>query len=201
MTILNLTPSAETPRPTQWSEQWSDSFSRHGIPDELVIDNGPQFESHKYSRFPREYGFTTVKSSPSYSWGNGKAEPAFKIAKNILKKSRKEDPYLALLAYSNTPQQGYNYSPAQRLMSKRFKDIIPAAHHQLTPQKASPSLVHGDIAERRLRSMAQYNKRASQPLREFSKGEKCLRSQDLETSINLGYIGKLLEALHQGLAW
>ena len=147
-------------------------FARHGTPDELVTDNGPQFESHEYSRFAREYGFTIVKSSPYYSRGNGKAESAVKIAKNILQKSRKEDPYLALLAYRNTPQQGYNYSPAQRLMSRRLKDIIPTTHHQLTPQAASPSLVHGDIAERRRRSMVQYKKRASQPLREFSKGEK-----------------------------
>ena len=121
-------------------------FAPHGIPDELVTDNGPQFESHEYSRFAREYGFTIVKSSPYYSRGNGKAESAVKIAKNILKKSRKEDSYLALLTYRNTPQQGYNYSPAQRLMSRRLKDIIPTTHHQLTPQAASPSLVHGDIA-------------------------------------------------------
>ena len=83
-------------------------FARHGIPDELITDNGPQFESHEYSRFAREYGFTIVKSSPYYSRENGKAESAVKIAKNILKKSRKEDPYLSLLAYRNTPQQGYN---------------------------------------------------------------------------------------------
>ena len=102
----------------------------------------------------------------------GIAESAVKIAKNILKKSPKEDPYLALLAYRNTPRQGYNYSPAQGLMSRRLKDIIPTAHHQLTPQRASPSLVHGGIAERRWKWMAQYNKKVSQPLREFSKRGK-----------------------------
>ena len=59
------------------------------------------------------YGFTSIKSSPYHSKGNGKAESAVNIAKNILKKSRFEDPYLALLAYENTPQQGYQYSPAQ----------------------------------------------------------------------------------------
>lgn len=34
------------------------------------------------------------------------------------------------------------------------------------------SLVHGNITERGLRAMAQYNQRTSQPLREFSRGEK-----------------------------
>ena len=96
-------------------------FTRHGIPDELITDNGLQFEIHEYLRFVQEYGFTIVKSSPHYSRGNGKVESAVKIAKNILKKPRKEVPYLALQAYRNTPQQGYYYSPAKRLMSRRLK--------------------------------------------------------------------------------
>ena len=168
-------------------------FAPHGIPDELITDNGPQFESHEYSRFAREYGFTIVKSSSHYSQGNRKAESAVETAKNILKRCWKEDPYLAFLACRNTPRQGYNYSPAQPVMSRRLKDIILTAHHQL-------SLVHGDISERRWRSMAQYNKRASRPLREFSEGEKCLWSRGLEKSTNFGFMVKLLEALHQGLA-
>ena len=117
------------------------NFARHGIPDECITDNGPQFDSHEYSSFAREYGFTMIKSSPYYSRANGKAESAVKIAKNILKKSRHEDPYLALLAYRNTPQQGYSYSPAQRLMSRRLNDIIPTAPSRLVPQAASASLV------------------------------------------------------------
>ena len=147
-------------------------FVHHGIPDELITDDGTQFKSHKYLRSVQEYGFAIVKSSLYYSQGNGKAESVVKIAKNILKKSQKEDPYLALLVYRNMPQHGYNYSPAQRLMSRRLKDIIPTADHQLTPQAASPSLVYINIEERRRRSMAWYNKWVLQPLKEFSKGEK-----------------------------
>ena len=147
-------------------------FARHGIPDECISDNGTQFESHEYSRFAREYGFIVRKSSPYHSRGNGKAESAVKIAKNILKKSRHEDPYLALLAYRNTPQQGYDYSPAQRLMSRRLRDIIPTAPRQLAPHTVSPSLVQENISERRRRSKAQYDKRVSAPLAEFSEGDK-----------------------------
>ena len=72
------------------------------------------------------------------SRGNGKAESAVKITKNVLKKSRKEDPYLALLAYRNSPQQIYNYSPAQRLMSRRLKDIIPTAPPSTQPTDSVP---------------------------------------------------------------
>ena len=93
--------------------------ARHGIPHKLITDNSLQFESYEYLTFAQEYGFTIVKSSPYYSRENGKAESEVKIAKEILNKYRKEDPYLAILAYRNTPQHGYNYSPAQRLMSRR----------------------------------------------------------------------------------
>ena len=85
-------------------------------------------------------------------------------------------------------------------MSRRLKDIILTADHQLTPQAASPSLVYANIEERRRRSMAQYNKRVSQPLKEFSKGKRCSLNPGLQISTNLRYMVKLLEVLHQGLA-
>ena len=110
------------------------NFARYGIPDECITDNG-----HEYSRFAREYGFTSTKSTPYHSQGNGNAESVVKIAKNILKKSRNEVLYLALLAYRNTPQQGYNYSPAERLMSRKFRDIIPTWSYQSALPKTSMS--------------------------------------------------------------
>ena len=88
----------------------------------MRCDNDPECDSSEYRFFAREYGFTPVRSSPYYSQGNGKVESAVKVAKNILKKSDNEDPFLALLAYRNTPQQGYVYSPAERLMARKLKD-------------------------------------------------------------------------------
>ena len=97
-------------------------FARHGISHELITDNGPQFESHEYSRFAGEFGFTIVKSSPYYSRENGKAESAVKIAKNILKKSRKEDPYpytwrteTPLIRVTTTPQHNVSCQEDSRI--------------------------------------------------------------------------------------
>jgi len=66
------------------------NFARQGIPDECITNNGPQFDSHGYSSFAQEYGFTMIKSSSYYSRANGKAESVVKIAKNILKKTRRK---------------------------------------------------------------------------------------------------------------
>ena len=49
-------------------------FSRHGIPEEVVTDNGSQFDSNAFCRFSKEYQFCYVTGSPYYPRSNGAAE-------------------------------------------------------------------------------------------------------------------------------
>ena len=51
-------------------------FARHGIPETVVSDNGPQllYASYEFARFASEEGFIHVTSSPRYAQSNGKAE-------------------------------------------------------------------------------------------------------------------------------
>ena len=39
-------------------------FSRHGIPKEVVTDNGSQFDSNAFHKFLEEYQFHHITSSP-----------------------------------------------------------------------------------------------------------------------------------------
>ena len=116
------------------------------------------FGYHEFSWFAYDYGFALVKSSPYHSRGNGKAKSAVKIVKNILKKSREEDSYIALLTYRNTPQQSHVYSLAQRLMCRRLWDLIPMATSKLQLQLTVPSVVNQNIAERKQKAKAHYDK-------------------------------------------
>ena len=72
-------------------------FARHGIPKEMISDNGPQYSSLEYKKFTEEYGFLHTTSSSKFPQSNGEAERAVKTVKALLKKS--EDPYLAMLTY------------------------------------------------------------------------------------------------------
>ena len=49
-------------------------FSRHGVLEELVSDNGPQYSGEPFAKFSKEYGFTHTTSSPKYPLSNGEAE-------------------------------------------------------------------------------------------------------------------------------
>ena len=95
-------------------------FTRYGIPEKVITDNGPQFQSQVYEEFATKWGFSHVTSSPYHSQGNGKAEATVKIAKNMLKKVTQDNlaVNLAILAWRNTPTEGGHYSPVQKLQSR-----------------------------------------------------------------------------------
>lgn len=111
-------------------------FARYGIPDVVMSENGPQFASEEYKRFSKMLKFELITSSPHHPRSNGKAENAVRAAKRLMMKAKKDgsDVYLALLDYRNTPTQGLDTSPVQRLMSRRTKTLIPRAARLLQLQ-------------------------------------------------------------------
>ena len=63
-------------------------FARHGIPDQLISDNGPPFSSREFQEFELAYESEHLTCSPRYPQLNGKVENAVKMAQNIMKKAR-----------------------------------------------------------------------------------------------------------------
>ena len=82
-------------------------FSRHGIPDMVVSDNGQPFATSDFQEFTNLYCFRHVTSSPGCPQSNGKVENAVKMAKKLMTKAlpTKYDPYLVLLYWRNTPSK------------------------------------------------------------------------------------------------
>ena len=61
------------------------TFARHGIPDILISDNGPQFDNTEFARFAKEWDFTHKTSSPHYpkskAWQNVQSRPYRKFSR------------------------------------------------------------------------------------------------------------------------
>ena len=150
-------------------------FSRHGIPDILITDNGPQFASTAFKQFATDYGFEHCTTSPHYPQSNGMAEKAVQTAKNLLKKAVADhkDPYLALLEYRNTPVSDQLGSPAQRLMGRRTKTLIPTCEKLLQPKIIKPKTVIKEMKQRKEKQKIYYD-RHTRPLKNLVVGDSVM---------------------------
>ena len=137
-------------------------FARHGIPNILVSDNGPQLVSEEFENFLLKWDIEHVTSSPHNPQGNGKAEAGVKIAKRLLCKSiaAKEDPYLALLNHRNTPSEGIGISPAQRLMNRRCRTLLPVAERLLKSDHIEKVKERKKLQDHREKYAEKYNHHA-----------------------------------------
>ena len=74
-------------------------FARHGVPEILRSDNGPQYVSQEMIKFSVDYGFQQITSCPHYPKSNGLAERIIQNIKTMLEKSFPSTPQLPC----NTP--------------------------------------------------------------------------------------------------
>ena len=111
-------------------------FAHCGCPETGVSDNGLQYASAEFATFSKEWDFEHTPSSPGNSQSNGQAESAVKMAKKLLRKAidTKSDVQLAILDHRNTPSQSHDISPAQRLLNRRTRTLLPTAGSLLQPR-------------------------------------------------------------------
>ena len=135
-------------------------FSRHGIPDNVISDNGPQYSSDEYRQFSQDYDFQHTTISPRYPQSGGLHEKTVQTVKRILEKcaATQKDPYLALLDYRNTPIDGV--SPAQALMSRRLRSTLPVATTKLDPSLINSSTFRSSRENEQERQQKYFNRNA-----------------------------------------
>ncbi len=101
-------------------------FSRYGLPEVLVSDNGPQFTSEEFQKFLKANGVKHARSSPFHPATNGLAERMVQTVKRALRCSKgstsiqqRLDTFL--LAYRNTPHTTTKESSAMLFLHRRLR--------------------------------------------------------------------------------
>ena len=61
-------------------------FARFGLPDVMVTDGGPPFNSKEFSSFLEKHGVKVMKSPPYNPSSNGQAERLVRVVKDVFKK-------------------------------------------------------------------------------------------------------------------
>ena len=144
-------------------------YARHGLPSEIVTDNGPQFRSEEFKAFNAKYDIIHTTSSPLYPQSNGEAERAVQTAKTLL---CQEDVLLALLTYRSTPLPAVGFSPAQLLMGRQIRNTLPTLSQNLQPRWPPEDVVRQRESKEKERSGRYFNsKHGTRPLPGLSRGQ------------------------------
>ena len=120
-------------------------FSTHGIPEQIVSDNGPQLTSKEFENYCQGQNIEHIFTPPYHPNSNGEAERFVQTFKKTLEKGTRGGMNLEeaicelLLQYRATPHPATGVSPAQMLMGRQLRlkiDAVPA----LTQEKFDPEV-------------------------------------------------------------
>ncbi|KAK3085126.1 hypothetical protein FSP39_024809 [Pinctada imbricata] len=105
-------------------------FSRNGIPEQIVSDNGPQFTSAEFGQFMKNNAIRHYKSAPYHPATNGLAERFVQTFKRSIRSMKHDSMSLNkkianfLLQYRNTPHTTTNESPAKLFVGRQLRSRL-----------------------------------------------------------------------------
>ena len=136
-------------------------FSRYGLPQVLVSDNGPQFTASEFGQFMKVNGIAHRRGAPYHPATNGEAERFVQTFKLALNKSQNDGGTLSqrlsvfLLSYRTTPHTTTGVPPAELFMGRQLRvrlDLLhPAVRTRVENKQADQCRQHDKTA--RLRSL------------------------------------------------
>lgn len=151
-------------------------FARYGIPLTVVTDGGPQFFSGEFKHFSNAWEFNHILTSPHYAQSNGMAERNVQTLKGIFKKVLEDKrKYLALLQYRNIDING-TYSPAEILMSRKLRSLLPLKSKNLKPKLVDANKYDSFLNHRQFINEKYFNKKGTQCLEPLKKQYKSICS-------------------------
>ena len=108
-------------------------FAHHGVPEQLVSDNGPQFTSEEFSHLLQSNGIQHLRMAPYQPAINGLAEQFVQTFKSAMQTGNANLSIHArlqnfLLTYRNTLHATTKASPAQLLLQRSLRTRLDLIH-------------------------------------------------------------------------
>ena len=132
-------------------------FAQHGLPEEVVLDNGPQFTSIEFAVFMTKNGIKHTLVPPYHPQSNGATERSVRVVKEALVKqvlegnrARPMEHRLAdfLQRYRTTPHSTTGATPAELLMKSRLRTRLSLVKPDLAREieiKQSKQMQYKDL--------------------------------------------------------
>ncbi|XP_036335034.1 uncharacterized protein K02A2.6-like [Rhagoletis pomonella] len=116
-------------------------FATHGLPDEIVSDNGTAFTSDEFKTFMQDNLIRHIRCAPFHPSSNGQAERMVQTTKDFLKKTpewQDIDLRLSRFLFNQhiTPHTSTGRSPAELMFKRQLKTFFDKIHpHELPTAK------------------------------------------------------------------
>ncbi|KAK7880009.1 hypothetical protein WMY93_033328 [Mugilogobius chulae] len=155
-------------------------FSRVGLPDEILTDQGTNFTSRLMHLFQQQLGITSIKTSPYHPQTDGLVERFNQTLKRMLQKfvddtGKDWDRWLpfVLFAYREVPQASTGFSPFELLYGWDVQgplDLLRTQWEGQPPRKTDRNIVQF-VLEMRER-LSKYLEEAEKNLQQAQKAQK-----------------------------
>ena len=134
-------------------------FSCHGLPEQLVSDNGPQFASDEFQSFVKSNSVKHIRCAPYHPSSNGAVERFVQTFKKAMQASSKSDSSFTqrlmnfLLTYRITPHSTTNVASCtlflMREVRTRFDLLRPDINRNVALRQAQQKFQHDSHAHNR----------------------------------------------------
>ena len=166
-------------------------FSTHGLPDQIVSDNGPTFISLEFKTFCSSNGIEHITTSPYHPAGNGLAERAVGIFKTAMIKlgskcSLRERVNRFLARYRSTPHVTTGVVPCELLCGRKIKTHLDLVH----------PTVQSSVSQHQCKQKLNYDRTSSERefgihdsvyVKNYGKGERWIPGQIVESTGPVSY--------------
>lgn len=128
-------------------EKLIETFSRYGIPEELLSDRGSNFLAKLTKELMEKLGVKHIKTSPYHPQTNGTLERFHSTLKQMLRKTCKDVkdwdlwiPHL-LFAYRETPHSTTGFAPFELMFGREIRGPLLALKQQWIVKETQPQSV------------------------------------------------------------
>ncbi len=156
-------------------------FSRVGIPEEILTDQGTNFTSRLMGQLNKQLGITAIRTTPYHPQTDGLVERFNQTLKNMLRKfvadtGRDWDKWLpfVLFAYREVPQASTGFAPFELLYGWQVQgplDLLKKGWEEEPTSKKEEKGIVQYVLEMRDR-LEQYREQAKENLQEKQQAQK-----------------------------
>ena len=166
-------------------------FANHGLPDQIVSDNGPSFTANEFKMFCATNGIEHITTSPYHPAGNGLAEKAVGIFKSAMIKMGTKFPLRErinrfLAKYRTTPHVTTGVTPAELLCGRKLKTHLdlfhPTVQKSVAQHQQAQKANHDKTAHER-----EFGVHDSVFVKNFGRGEGWLPGQVVKSTGPVSY--------------